>query len=510
MKEIFNSKYAPYFIAGLVLTILCAWFSIGFYHIDEHVQVLELASWRMGITPGASLPWEFREQVRSSLLPSIVLAVSKILGWIGWYNPFTVNFLLHLFTGIARWFITCLLCLQLSKNMITEKGKKLFVLMSLFLWFVPFISVRFTTENISGILFLYGIYILLRMFDEGKNTIRAYIIAGFLFGIAFFIRVPVSMAIFGFMIWLIKFKKPEWKYLFIMLAAGLVAIGLNISLDCIFYGKSVFTLLNFIAIYVHHTAPEMGANHWWFYIQQFAGRIMPPFGLLMIIAFGIGVYKHRKDALVWAIIPFIVVHCIIRHKELRFLFPVLFIFIYVSVLGIDYLLTKKSYLRWHKYIYAAFVVMAIPLLLFRTFTPANLSVSYCRYIYNHVLGKNVPLYVLQTNTDYPEWNPMSVSLFVMQNNYDCSYLMLNKGFYQSPCINPIGLNNETQLGVSLQLLKPDTAYYLDKSGVDFNAPINGCKVTEVYSFAPAWLVKYLSFICDDKAAGWKIYRLTKI
>ncbi len=512
MKEIIKSKYKGYFFSGLLLTLLCAWFSTGFYHIDEHVQILEFASWKMGSTPGSGLPWEFHQQIRASLLPCIVYMLSKTLVFLGLYNPFTVTFLLRLFTGFASWLITCLLCLSLSKNMKTEKGKKLFILMSLFLWFVPFLCVRFTVENISGITFLYGAYILLRALEKEKNAVRAYIAAGLLFGTSFFIRAPLIIAILAFVVWLLKIKKARWKNIFILLAVAFAAIVLNTAIDTWFYGEPVFTLGNFINLYVRHSTQGIngiGANPWWFYIEQFVLRISPPISFFLLAVFILGLYKNRKDPFVWVIIPFILIHSIIRHKELRFLFPVLFIFIYVSALGIDYLLTKNTYLKWHRYIYTVSLIIIFPLLLFRTFYPANVSVNYYRYVYNNISGKNIPLYVMQNNNAPQVWNSLNPSLFLQQNTNDYSYILLNKNFYKNPDVTTVTLKNISELYTSLDSLKPDTAYYLYTSGGDFTAPLQGYKITEVYSLSPTWLANFMAMYCYDKAAGWKIYRLSK-
>src|SRR5580658_10298491 len=113
MKEIINSSYSRLFFSGLALTIISAWFSMGVYHADEHYQVLEFCSYKLGhqVANSYSLPWEFYDKIRASLLPDVGFVIGKILDWVGLYNPFTLVFLLHLITGISGWFITCRFCL---------------------------------------------------------------------------------------------------------------------------------------------------------------------------------------------------------------------------------------------------------------------------------------------------------------------------------------------------------------------------------------------------------------
>ena len=160
MNDIINSKYARRFFGGLTLTIICAWFSTGFYHVDEHLQVLEFANGKMasttlshqGTLSGAEMPWEFHDRLRATLLPDIVYGLAKIMDLFGFYNPFTLTFLLRLFTGVVSWFIICKFCLLLLPNFKTPEGERIFIIMGMFMWFVPYLNVRFTSENISGIL----------------------------------------------------------------------------------------------------------------------------------------------------------------------------------------------------------------------------------------------------------------------------------------------------------------------------------------------------------------------
>ena len=47
-----------------VVTVVTAWFSVTFYFPDEHFQVLEFMSFKLGITPASSLPWEICALIR--------------------------------------------------------------------------------------------------------------------------------------------------------------------------------------------------------------------------------------------------------------------------------------------------------------------------------------------------------------------------------------------------------------------------------------------------------------
>jgi GPI mannosyltransferase 3 len=373
LKEIITSKYNRYLLAGLALTVLCAWFSKGFYYPDERYQVLEFCNFKMG-NPAAVLPWEFFMKVRAALLPVIAFVFATILNLVGLYNQITLAFVLRLFAGITAWFITCRFCLLLLSKFKTQGGKVVLIVMSLFLWFMPFLMVRFTVENVSGIVFLYGLYPILIINKQTANIFQRYLIAGLWFGITLFIRVQMVFAIAGFVAWLIFIRKTKWKNIVAIGISIVAAIGLNVLIDRWFYGSWVFTPYNYYyANVVKHVAADFGVRPFWFYFSEFITKGFPVISVLLLLLFIIGAFKNPKTPLLWIFIPFFLAHCLVEHKELRFLFPMTFIFIYIASQGFDYLLTIKTYQKFHKYVFIILILLCVPLLAYRTFIPAPIS-----------------------------------------------------------------------------------------------------------------------------------------
>ncbi len=495
VKKIIASEYARFFGAGLALTVICAWFSAGFHQVDEHFQVLEFCSYKMGNISSSVLPWEFGQKMRPALLPGIAYLIAKTMTCFSLYNPFIVAFLLRFITGIAAWYIACLFCILFSSRFKTPTGQKFFILMSLFLWFIPYLSVRFTPENISGIVFLYGVYNILQNREKESTYFLTYLLAGLLFGIAFFIRFQMIFAIAGFVAWLLFIKKIKWKPSGLLFISFLVGIGLNIFIDYWFYGTWTLTPLNYYyANVVQHRADIFGINPWWFYVPEFLMKGFPPLSFILLVLFFTGVLKNRKDPLIWAIIPFILAHFIVGHKELRFLFPVTFMFIYSSALGLDYLLTKKSYLKIHKYVYVVSLIICIPLLLYRVFSPANISISYCRFLYTHISKKNTPVFICNNTSDYSMYG-------------------MNDSFYRNPDVKVISIDSLSQLNKYIEGSKPPVAFFLDKNaplnGV-FNYPVNGYKTEMSYCFFPSWVSGLDINNWEKRTQIWKVYKFTKI
>jgi GPI mannosyltransferase 3 len=492
VNEIFQSKYYRLFITGLVLAVICAWFSIGFNQADEHFQILEFCNYKLGNSPASNLSWEFQQKMRASLLPDIAYCIAKTMKVCGLYDPFILAFLLRFFTAIASWFITCKFCLLLLPKFKTPKAERLFVLVCFFLWFMPYITVRFTSENISGIVMLYGLYGILSINEKTTNTYIRYLIAGLLFGISFFIRAQMSFAIAGFAAWLVFINKIKWKYFIWMTLTGIMSIAINIYLDHWFYGAWAFAPFNYYySNIINHVAAEFGTNPWWFYFTDFIIHAAPPLSALLLFMFFIGLYKNIKDPFVFIFIPFFILHCFIGHKELRFLFPVAFIFLYITARGFDHFISKNYYPKILKYAYALSVTVSIPLLLYRTLTPANISVSYYKYLYYNNTSNSTALFFLHDENDYSMYGS-------------------RESFYRNPKLKAISVDSIIEIDRYLQVNKPESVLLLNKHPLDTAEKIKGYTIEMVYSFFPSWIAKLDFNNWEERSQIWSIYRFTKI
>src|SRR5262249_2368654 len=68
-------------------------------------------------------------------------------------------------------------------------------------------------------------------------------------------------------------------------------------------------------------AQQFGAQPWYGYLILAAMGVTAPLALLMIAGAVLGCVRNPLHVLTWASVPFFAIHCLIAHKELRFLFP---------------------------------------------------------------------------------------------------------------------------------------------------------------------------------------------
>lgn len=114
------------------LFILAVYFSQGFHHYDEHHQIMEFAGLKLGFTEKANLPWEYAAQMRPAIQPMMVFVAHKIFGLINIDSPFTISFLLRLFTAALSFLSIHLLIKAFIDTIQGDKLKLSFILLSFF------------------------------------------------------------------------------------------------------------------------------------------------------------------------------------------------------------------------------------------------------------------------------------------------------------------------------------------------------------------------------------------
>lgn len=463
MKQIIQSNYSHFFMGGLILTLIYLWVCGGPNHPDEHFQILEFANYKMGKSNPIDLPWEFSQKIRTSFLISVVYLAGKTMVLLHFYNPFHLIFILRFLTGLISWFVISKCCLLFVPQLKTIESRSLFILVNLFGFVVPFLNIRFTPEHISGIFLLSALYLILATHEKITHASlqKRYVTAGLLFGMALFMRIQIAPAILGFFSWLILVNKTQWKYIGLLCASITVAIVINIFIDSWFYNEWMFTPFNyFYANIVLHIAEQYGTEPWWYYL--ISSKTAFPLMILM----GIGIANHKKDPLVWVVVPFMIVHSCIAHKELRFLSPIVFMLVYVGILGYEYFFTEVICKKTNRHILHKISVLSIFLLL-SVFTPKRVSRSvpehFYKFLYDHVNDQSTPVLTLNKNNLY------------MANT-------LNINFFKNKNINPITLNNLKEFNEYMQIKQPERVFLISGQYFNFKLPTREYKIKRIFPF----------------------------
>jgi hypothetical protein len=319
---------------------IAAYTSYGFHHPDEHFQILEWAAYFVGIVPdSAHLPWEFAAQIRPWFQPMLHAGFLKLFVGLGIYNPFDAAFFfrlaysfLNIFSLVALW--------KYFKERYTLNPA--WLLWTSLIWFFPYIHVRTSSENLAGILLSFALLAIL------KN--KKYFFSGILFGFAFLARYQIALGLAGLGVALIvkerKIIREHWK----LLAGFILPVILGVLIDRIGYGNWVFTAYRYFKVNLVDGVAATFNPYPWYQYFIWVLQLNPFVSLPLFAGAVLFCTRAKRDdrliigSFVWA---FFILHCFITNKEYRFLFPILNLIPFMTMVAFQSFepkLTQKRYL----------------------------------------------------------------------------------------------------------------------------------------------------------------------
>ena len=373
---------------GLIVLILghliAAYTSFGFHHPDEHFQILEFANYWSGLSQNTSiLPWEYTAQIRPWFQPMIHGIAIRFFSFINFYNPFSLVFGFRIFYSFLNILSIWYLWLALKRKFLLDPI--LFVFISM-IWFFPYIHVRTSSENLSGIFitFAFAYY-----FDH-----RKYFWTGILFGFAFLARYQVALGIFGFgLALLIRDRKVTLSHLK-LISAFLIPVGFGIILDRLGYGNWVFTAYRYFKVNLIDGVAATFNPYPWYQYFIWIFQLNPLLSIPLFTGTIIYAKKSKADELTYFVLTFFILHMGITNKEYRFLFPILNLAVIMSIVafkewGLTLYQNKKLYFSYAIVNLAGFCVSSLHGASIQTLWPVHMADRY-----------SVPGETWITNRDY--------------------------------------------------------------------------------------------------------------
>ena len=395
---------------SVLFHVLAVFFSAGYYHPDEHFQLLEFAGWKSGWFSSESLAWEFEAMIRPSFMPAMTAVLINFLEVFGIESPFFIALVLRSISAALALSVT-LLFYRWAKPQLQEKWQVRYLFFALLLWFIPYLNVRFSSENWSGQLFFLG---LLCFLLKKEPPVLALFISGVFMGLSYACRFQSALFAAGFFFWLLFIYRAGFKKMFSWLLGITIAVLLSAVCDRWFYGEWTFTAYNYFHVnLLEGKASEFGTRPFWFYFAFVALHGMPFFGLLIAGCFFYFWAKNSRSVFTWVTLGFFIVHSIIAHKEMRFLFPLLPAVPFIVISAWKKLTGNPGWQRfflskgWEIYTWA-FIIFSICTALLNSLKPADIHVPLYNYIY-HKAGDTGAVFVVGGSDpfkpmDYPEIN----------------------------------------------------------------------------------------------------------
>ena len=313
----------PFVLVAVIIYSVTAYNSHGFYHADEHYQIIEFAGLKLGTHTSDDLAWEFNAQIRSALQPAVGFLVLKSLTFLKVTDPYTQSFILRLLSGLLAIAVISYF-IRKTSYLIHSKGQKVaYYALSFFLWFIPFISVRFSSETWAGLSLLLALACFL---NEDEKRFKWFLI-GLLLGLSFLFRFQMAFAILGFGIWLLVIQREKLKNVLLLSAGFLTIWALGICIDSWFYGELVLTPLNYYTEnIVQGVASSYGVSPWYYYFQKLVFYPTIFIGAPLLLSIGFLLTFRPKNLFIWVVVFFVLGHTLVDHKEERFLFPIVYLF----------------------------------------------------------------------------------------------------------------------------------------------------------------------------------------
>jgi len=381
-----NKNYLRYALIACAIAVISSWTNFGHLCGDEYSQIFEFAAWKLGHVDHADLRlWEFDSQMRPSIQIWMVVGVYKLAGlFTNEVNPFAINYIIYLASGILS-IASILVFTNAFIHRVKENYRDYFVLLSLFTWLVLYSNTHFNSENICGHLLLLAVGLFYGSLQK-TGRFLPIIAAGILLGLSFSCRFQIGFSILGLITWffITSLKRKTFVPWILLSTSLLLSISIfTILADYFFYGRFVLSPYNY---YYQNIATgtmnrASGVSPWFAYL--FMVSIYLPFGPLYVLATIRQTIRFPLDILTSIIAPFVLFHCLIGHKEIRFLLPMLG-FMPILMMGtLDELVNRFNYLQKHLPLIVRVFWTVNIIACFSMLIPAATEIGAWRYLYDH-------------------------------------------------------------------------------------------------------------------------------
>jgi phosphatidylinositol glycan class B len=340
-----DSDWTRFLVQCLALTfilhLIAAVRSSGFYHVDEHFQIIEFMNYKLGRSPAIDLPLEYGQLMRPWLMSAIFAGFTWVWRALGVTSPFDWALGYRLccaglgFLSTAGLMLSCYLWFPIKTDQ-RFQWRTLAVLALTFIWYLPALHARHSSENVSGSVFFIAISLIVLCLPSRRSdshptqsTSTSYpdllaLLVGLLFGLAFEFRYQTGFMILGAIFWLVLMARIPFRFLLILVAGIVAPVILGTLADYWGYGQWTFAPWNYVKYnLVQNHVSDSDVTPWWDYFRRALTESWPPLGLLLLVSFPIAWLRNPKHLLTWSLFPLFFIHEIIGHKELRFLFPLI-------------------------------------------------------------------------------------------------------------------------------------------------------------------------------------------
>jgi hypothetical protein len=179
--------------------------------------------------------------------------------------------------------------------------------------------------------------------EKRQNSIRAFALAGFMFGLAFDMRFQ-SLFFTGGVGLVLLFQK-QWKKVIVFTIVGFLTIfSAQGLIDMAIWHRPFAEFFAYVD-YNLHNQYTYSTGPWYQYLLLFAGVLLPPISLFLM--FGYARSWKKYPMIFWPAFIFLAFHCIFPNKQERFVLPFVPFLVILGCIGWNEFTSTSGY--WQKH-----------------------------------------------------------------------------------------------------------------------------------------------------------------
>ena len=336
--------YICIFLSACLL-LLSAFLNFSYIHPDEYFQIVEFASYKLGITSAAVLAWEFDDRIRPGLQPLMAYEIFRLLDAVNVRDHFTQLFFLRILSACFSLFCITVFCMA-NMRLILTRYQKLYILATFLFWAPYLFGVRFSSEAWSGGCVLLATSILIYLDTNGSYLRRPvlFFATGILLGVAFLFRFQTAFFTLGIGLWLLIVRRERYTAIAALIGGGLLSLCLGLVTDKWLYGDWVCSQwLYFESNILKGVASEFGTRPFYTYAVWLLAFLSPAVGAVALFCLLLLFFRLPRHLYTWLLLPFLLAHSATGHKEVRFIFPLMLYIPVVCIIVYQYIMERQMW-----------------------------------------------------------------------------------------------------------------------------------------------------------------------
>ncbi|MBC7866990.1 MAG: hypothetical protein H7X88_05595, partial [Gloeobacteraceae cyanobacterium ES-bin-316] len=145
-----SKKLQIILFSGLLVQLIFSVVSVGFFHPDQHFQIIEFSSYQLREANAATSVWELENNIRPTLQVYCFSLFRSACQVLSIYNPFYQLTLLRVLLGVIFLAVFNLIAFYFCEKK-SDRTLTITLLLLNFSWFLPYSRTLFSSEIVAAL-----------------------------------------------------------------------------------------------------------------------------------------------------------------------------------------------------------------------------------------------------------------------------------------------------------------------------------------------------------------------